>query len=143
MSAFTELWLSCRHPYTPNKVNTERQYLQQMIYHPLPLCSCMSFDKYLTVHKLVMTKPLAAPCLSFPIEMHPLTPAHWPGFANLLLLQMAHVVMQRCSSLSDLMCPMTSPSALPPWLIQKARGLPEDHCSYILLCSSHAAMLPN
>lgn len=142
MSTIGELWLSCQHPYTPNKVNRERQYLHQMIYHPLPLCSCVSFDKCLAVHKLVITKPLAAPCLSFLFEMHPLTPMHQPGFAKPLLLQVAGVVMQERRDLSHLMLPMTCPGASSPRSIQKARGLPADHCSRILR-SSHAAMLPN
>ena len=143
MSTLGELWLSCHHPCTPNTVNAERQYLHRMIYHPLSLCSCISFDKCLAVHKLVITKPLAAPCLSFLAEIHPLTPTHQPGFAKPLLLQMASVAMQGRRGPSHLLRPMTCPGSSSPWLIQKARGLLADHCSHILLCSSHAAMLPN
>lgn len=112
MSTLGELWLPCHHAYTPNRVNTERQYLHQMIYHPFSLCACVSFDKYLAVHKLVVTKPEAAPCLSFLVEMHPLTPMHRPCFAKPPLLpKKAGVVLQGRRGLSRLVRPTASPGA--------------------------------
>lgn len=142
VSALGELWLSCHYPYTPKKVNTERQWLRWLINHPLLLCSCISFDKCLARYELVATNPLATLCLSCLVEMHPLTPMHQPGFVKPLFLQMAGVDLQGHRVLSHLMCPMTSPDASLPGPIQKARGLPADHCSHILR-SSHAVMLPN
>lgn len=85
--------------FLPPSLHTQWSQYRKTIPPPgdlpsLATLASVSFDEYLAVHKLIITKRLAALCLSFLVEMHPLTPMHQPGFAKPLILQMSGVTMQ-------------------------------------------------